>query len=410
MAILLIIFLSALIFLYRFLRLGDVFSPWFITTVIWLLLIVVFNTTSTQLYPLKDRVYLCTMIWVPILSASAILTYYSIPSERVKGNEMHINHFWLNALFILSIVFTPIYVYKIFKTVSMFGTEDLLFNLRVLANSGEEDALGKLLKYINAINQALFIVCVWNYKQIGKVKMAIVTTACLMCAFAIMEKGALFFLGLVTVFIFYEKRVIKLRTIALFGIATVMLFYGINIFRVSTEQRQADDGNIFDFIAMYVLSPPVAFEQVQQKVTEQFGSRTFAFFYAFLTKLGIANYTIEPKLQEFVDVPIPTNVYTVFQPFFEDFGYKGIAFFATVYGVFTGWIYRKCQQGHSVFKCLYAYIAEILILQFFQENLILSLSLLVQYLFVFILTLQNKFKLIICRTKSTIEEKAGNTP
>lgn len=408
MAILLIIFFSALIFLYRYLRLGNIFSPWFITTALWLFLVIAFNTTSTGLYPLRNRFYLCTMIWVPILSVSSILTYYSMPEKKCGTDEMHINFSWLNALFFLSIVFTPIYVYKIFKTVSMFGTEDLLFNLRVLANAGEEDTIEKLLKYINAINQALFIICVWNYKRIGKIKLAIITTANFMCAFAIMEKGSLFFLGLVTVFILYEKGVIKLRTIILFGIVTIMLFYGINLSRVSTEQRQASDGNIFDFIAMYILSPPVAFEQVQPKVTEQFGSRTFAFFYAFLTKLGIATYTVEPKLQAFVSVPIPTNVYTVYQPFFEDFGFKGIAFFATVYGVFTGWIYRKCQQGYSIFMCLYAYIAEILILQFFQENLILSLSILMQYLFVFILTLQNKFKLIICKRKAYIKKEEPN--
>ena len=290
----------------------------------------------------------------------------------------------------------------------MFGTEDLLSNLRVLADAGQEDTIGALLKYISAFNQALFIVCIWFYRQVGKIRMVIITIANLMCAFAIMEKGSLFFLGLIAMFVLYEKNIIKLRTIALCGIAIIILFYGINIARTTSDQQQNNDSNIFDFIAMYILSPPVAFEQVQPKVTEQFGSRTFAFFYAFLTKLGIANYTIEPKLQPFVFVPVSTNVYTVYQPFYQDFGYNGIAFFASVYGVFTGWVYRKCQQGYSIFRCLYAYIAEVLVLQFFQENLILSLSIFMQYLFVFILTLQNKFKLIICKRKAYIKKEEAN--
>lgn len=398
MGITLIIILTAFLVLFYFFRIGDAFSPWFITTAIWLVMILLLNAGDTGLYPLQSRFYICTFLWVPILSATGILTYYATrASSKVSKDETHINLGWLNFFFALSLVFTPIYVFRIIKTVTMFGTEDLLSNLRVLADAGQEDAIGTLLKYISAINQALFIVCIWFYKQVGKTRMTIITLANLMCAFAIMEKGSLFFLGLIAMFVLYEKNVIKLRTIALCGIGIIILFYGINVARTTSDKQQ--DSNLFDFIAMYILSPPVAFEQVQQKVTEQFGSRTFAFFYAFVTKLGIANYTIEPKLQPFVFIPVSTNVYTVYQPFFQDFGYKGVAFFASVYGVFTGWVYRKFKNGGAIFKCLYAYIAEILVLQFFQENLILSLSTLFQYLFVIILTLQDKYKLLIHQTR-----------
>lgn len=409
MGITLIIILAAFLILFYFFRIGDAFSPWFITTGIWLVMILLLNIGETGLYQLQSRFYICTFLWVPILSATAILTYYSTPAYREEEkDETHINFAWLNFFFIISLIFTPIYVFRIIKIVTMFGTEDLLSNLRILADAGQEDTIGTLLKYISAFNQALFIVCIWFYRQVGKIRMVIITIANLMCAFAIMEKGSLFFLGLIAMFVLYEKNIIKLRTIALCGIAIIILFYGINIARTTSDQQQNNDSNIFDFIAMYILSPPVAFEQVQQKVTEQFGSRTFAFFYAFLTKLGIANYTIEPKLQPFVFVPVSTNVYTVYQPFYQDFGYNGVAFFASVYGVFAGWVYRKCQQGYSIFMCLYAYIVEVLVLQFFQENLILSLSILTQYLFVFILTLQNKFKLIICKRKAYIKKEEAN--
>ena len=188
----------------------------------------------------------------------------------------------------------------------------------------------------------------------------------------------------------YEKKKIKIRSILIWGGAVVFLFYGINIARDSQENSANNDASFLDFFAMYILSPPVAFEQVQEKLTPQFGSRTFAFFYAFASKMGWGTYVIEPKLQEFVQVPIYTNVYTVFQPFFEDFGYKGVAFFSTVYGIFTGWLYRQFRNGGVISRCLYAYVVEILILQFFQENLILSLSLLFQYVIVFTLILQQR--------------------
>lgn len=405
MAAIIIIILGILLATFLTFRIGDIFSPWFITAGVWLAIVVMFQISTTDLYPLQSRFYTCVLIWVPMMSLTGILTYYAFPgvdcSTAAIREEMDYSKFFFLAFYILSIVCTPLYVYKIYKVVSMFGTENLLFNLRILANAGEEDTLGKLLKYINAVNQALFIICVWKYPKISKATLITVTVANLMCAVAIMEKGALFFLMFTALFILYQKEKIKLRSILLWGGLAVFLFYGINILRSSTEAKQTEESTFLDFFAMYILSPPVAFEQVQEKLTPQFGSRSFAFFYAFASKMGWGNFIVEPKLQEFVQVPIPTNVYTTFQPFFEDFGYKGVAFFSSVYGVFTGWLYRQCRNGGTISRCLYAYVVEILVLQFFQENLILSLSLLFQYLIVFTLVLQQRVRWVAITGKQT---------
>ncbi|GAB6982167.1 O-antigen polymerase [Prevotella dentasini] len=405
MAAIIIIILGILLATFLTFRIGDIFSPWFITAGVWLAIVVMFQISTTDLYPLQSRFYTCVLIWVPMMSLTGILTYYAFPgvdcSTAAIREEMNYSKFFFLAFYILSIVCTPLYVYKIYKVVSMFGTENLLFNLRILANAGEEDTLGKLLKYINAVNQALFIICVWKYPKISKATLITVTIANLMCAVAIMEKGALFFLMFTALFILYQKEKIKLRSILLWGGLAVFLFYGINILRSSTDAKQTEESTFLDFFAMYILSPPVAFEQVQEKLTPQFGSRSFAFFYAFASKMGWGNFIVEPKLQEFVQVPIPTNVYTTFQPFFEDFGYKGVAFFSSVYGVFTGWLYRQCRNGGTISRCLYAYVVEILVLQFFQENLILSLSLLFQYLIVFTLVLQQRVRWVAITGKQT---------
>ena len=394
MAIYLIIILGIFIVTFLSFRIGDIFSPWFITTGIWLTIIITFQITHTELYPLQSRFYNCVLIWAPCMCITGIMTYYAFPavnnSQQAVQEDFNYSQFFFLFFYILSMVCTPLYLYKIYKVVAMFGTEDLLFNLRILANAGEEDSLGKLLKYINAVNQALFIICLWKSPNISRFKFLTITLANLMCAFAIMEKGALFFLLFTTLFVLYEKKKIKIRSILIWGGAVVFLFYGINIARDSQENSANNDASFLDFFAMYILSPPVAFEQVQEKLTPQFGSRTFAFFYAFASKMGWGTYVIKPKLQEFVQVPIYTNVYTVFQPFFEDFGYKGVAFFSTVYGIFTGWLYRQFRNGGVISRCLYAYVVEILILQFFQENLILSLSLLFQYVIVFTLILQQR--------------------
>ena len=101
---------------------------------------------------------------------------------------------------------------------------------------------------------------------------------------------------------------------------------------------------------------------------------------------------MKAALQEFVWVPLPTNVYTVFQPFFEDFKYKGVAFFAMFYGLFSGWCYRLMRNGNGVGKCLYVYVVYVLALQFFQENVMISIVNIIQFIFFVTLIQQQVFK------------------
>ena len=123
-------------------------------------------------------------------------------------------------------VCTPLYVYNIYKVISMFGTQDIFFNLRIFASAGEKDMLQTLLIYVNAINQALFIIEMWRYPNGNKWRFIAIILASFMCAVAIMEKGALFFMLTVSLFILYEKGHIKIRTIILWGIILLFTFHG----------------------------------------------------------------------------------------------------------------------------------------------------------------------------------------
>ena len=59
------------------------------------------------------------------------------------------------------------------------------------------------------------------------------------------------------------------------------------------------------------------------------------------------------------------------QPFYVDFGEIGVAYFALIYGVFTGWCYAGYRKGNSAMKCLYTYMVMVLVLQFGQEQIFL---------------------------------------
>ena len=88
------------------------------------------------------------------------------------------------------------------------------------------------------------------------------------------------------------------------------------------------------------------------------------------------------------------------QPFYVDFGSIGVAYFALIYGVFTGWCYAGYRRGNSTMKCLYTYLVMVLVLQFGQEQIfLLPLAFLKICFLIYILT-QNRFRLSLYNAKN----------
>ena len=368
-------------------RLSNLFSPWALTIGIWALILGLYYLLDTDLYPITSQFYYCLIIWIPIFCISAFVTYIITPVNKitlVKKDSDSTSLLLFNILFIISLIITPLYVYKVMQIVMMFSSEDLMGNIRTLAIYGE--GVG-FLGYSNVLNQSLFVVAIWAYPRVPLWKIVVLAFACLLNSLAIMEKGTIFFVFVCIMFVLFEKKVIRMRSIVLAGVTLVGFFYIFNLARASEGSDYQQNETLLDFFAMYALSPPVAFCQLQPEVTPQFGTNTFETIYLFLKRFG-EDVVVKDKLQEFVFVPISTNVYTLFQPFYIDFGHKGIALFATIYGFISGWLYRLHSASDGFGRCMYTYIVTVLVLQFYQENIFLSMVFMIQFtFFVYILTL-----------------------
>ena len=395
MEIAIIIIMSIMLVAFLGLKMGDVFAPWTITTTIWLAILVLFQFQGNLLYPLGDQFYNCLMLWVPIFCGSSLITYYVMPehgdTDKNSSAIPEINHTLFTVFYVISMVITPLYLYEIMQTVMMFDTADMLYNLRILAVHGDESH--GFLNYSYVLNQVLLVVALWQYPKVPMWQLITIILASMMSAFAIMEKGMVFFLFAAVIFTLYEKKVIRMRSIIFSALSIIILFFLINMARDYREDADPNDATTFlDFFGIYVLSPAVAFERVQEDLTPQFGSHTFHTIYLFLNRFG-GDYEVKAALQEFVWVPLPTNVYTVFQPFFEDFKYKGVAIFAMFYGLFSGWCYRMMRNGNGFGKCLYVYVVYVLALQFFQENVLISIVTIIQFIFFVMLIQQQTLKI-----------------
>lgn len=373
-------------------QLGGYFSPWFLTIAIWTLILGLYYLLDTDLYPITKQFYYCFLLWVPIFCICSIGAYVLSAEgddNSIRVSSIDFNKTLFTFFFIISLIITPLYVYRVIQIVTMFGTEDLMTNVRTLAIYGEGQGI---LNYSVVINQALFVVALWAHPRIPTWQVVILGLACLMNSLAIMEKGTMFFVFVSSMFVLFEKKVIRIRSILTFGILVILLFYLFNLGRAGEDSDYQKEETLLDFFTMYALSPPVAFCQLSPEAISQFGTNTFETVYLFLKRLG-ADVVVKDKLQEFVFVPVNTNVYTVFQPFYIDFGYRGVAIFAAVYGCVCGYIYRLFRNGSGVGTCLHTYAVYVLLLQFYQENVFLSLVFVLQFTFFVILFTQQKFRL-----------------
>ncbi len=373
---------------------GNIFSPWGITISIWCLMFIGLAWSSETLYPVSRQFWVSITIWITVLVVSSLFTFNLLPARNSPTDNSGISLCMplFNMFFYISLLLTPLYVYEIYKIVSMFDMTDMMKNVRLLAIKGD-DGYG-ILNYTSVINQALLFIAVWRYPKLPLWKLCAVIVCGILCALAKMEKITVFMVLVTIIYVLYERRYIKIRTIAFLGIGIVLLFFGINLLR-DTEDGEVQDTSIVDFLCMYITSAPVAFGYLRQNISDTLCPDSLWVIYNIFEKIFLGAASPHEKFETFVFVPIATNVYTVLRPFYQDAGYIGVAYFALVYGILSGYIYRLARNGSSVGICLYGYIVFILSLQFFDEMLFAALSQNIQRALLIILICQNKIKFTI---------------
>lgn len=349
---------------------GDIFSPWTLAVGIWIVDLTLCFLQRDMLYPIRETFWYSLAAWLPFFVISSFFACYLAQNNTMTARnrfDIHVNLPIFNILWCISMCLSPLYIYKVMTIVTQFDTENLLYNIRLLAVSGEGGSL--ILNSVQAINIALFITAIWLYPQVSKFRIFTIIVAYLTVEFAMMEKSGVLIMILSTLFVLHQKGKIRMRTIVIILACTIFLFYFINM---SKEEKDQDSMTFLDFFGMYITTPAVAFSYLKQDICAQFGLNTFSQVYQYSNLLGF-NFDYVDRLQEFMNVPIPTNVYTIFQPFYEDFGHLGVAFFAIIYGSLFGWIYGKQRSGNTYCRLLYTYAVEIIIIQFYNENLLQNL-------------------------------------
>ena len=380
---------------------GDFFSPWSLTFFVWGGLFAMYFLQGT-LDPIGPLFVTNFLLWIGTFIPASILTFILTKDESLarpieRGKSINVNMYLFYALLVVSLLFTILYAKRIYEIVSQFDTEDLLYNIRLYAIYKTESP--GILILTQGLNFSLFLTAIWLYPKISKWTIALIVAINLLLEFSMMEKSGILIMILSALFVLYEKQTIKLRSIGFTLLGIIVLFF---FFNMSKESQDQDSTDFVDFLGIYITSPIVAFEKLRITITNGWGINTFNDVFPYLRYLGIHLESIE-RLQDFVYVPVPTNVYTIMQPFYNDFGSMGVAVFGILYGWAAGYVYRKFYDGSDTYKCIYTFLVEVIIIQFYNENLLQQFHIVIEaFFFIVLLTATNNKSLTKVKTDEVV--------
>ena len=323
-------------------------------------------SANTILEPISNQFYICLSIWLCVFCPVSFLTYnLSKRKEKIQNTiSINVNMTLFNILFILAMCMTPLYLYEVYKLVIMFDTRDILNNIRELSAHGEGFGL---LNLTLVVDVSLLIVALLLYPKIPTWKLILIILAWLIYCIGTMAKGYFFMLFVFAVYAMYEKKIIRYRTIVVASGFLIVFFYFFNLMRAAYDSAYREEETFIDFIGMYIMSGPAAFGHVMEGISDKFSPNVFWVIDYYIGRFFTGEHIIHAAHKDFVFVPISTNTYTIFRPYYIDFGYWGICMFALIYGFIYGYLYRLSVNQNSWGKCFYCYMLFFLVMQFFDD-------------------------------------------
>jgi oligosaccharide repeat unit polymerase len=178
---------------------------------------------------------------------------------------------------------------------------------------------------------------------------------------------------------------IRFKGILLFSMVAVLLF--LLIAMMTAKGLSVDGGlleNIESFsgnVRAYTIAPFLAISQLFEKnIPIDYGLNSFRIVFSILYALGLSDSLPVALIRDYVYVPDPTNVYTVYEVYFRDFGVLGF-FLPPLFLLLHYFLYSKAEFAGGRWIFYYAASVYPLVMQFFQDQYFSLLSTWVQVAF-----------------------------
>ena len=383
--ILLGVLFSAL-FVVSYIAEKQIFSPWSVTLGVWVIVLCAYLGVHKELYAISFNFVKCLAVWVLTFSFSSYAAYKLTPAyKKPQWVPCEKN---IDIITLITVILVPLAVYKAIQHAAMLGDpEGLFLTLREQAIDPEENQLG-FVKYFVYIANVLLMIEVCRTK-IRKGRLVVISFICFLFFIATMAKQTLFMYLFTSLYLLYDNKKITLRPIAITAVLLILSIPLMYLLR-GGEGEETDAEFIGSLLMTYSVASLISFDYIVPSSSFWWGEETFRPFYNVLHALGF-NVGTTSLIQDFVYVPMITNVYTVMAPFYKDFGIWGIFTFALFEGILYGVLFKYSKTGNNLVRYLYAYMFSQLVMQFFDEEFFKAFSSIIQIIIV-LLFCHIKFK------------------
>lgn len=231
----------------------------------------------------------------------------------------------------------------------------------------------------------------YSKKQLSAYRAA--TSVLVSICYVYMATGRTFALLLITMTAFplIVCKAISYRGIALGLFSLIAIFMLIAV--MTAKGTSIENGlienvySLLENIRSYTIAPIVGLSLIiSQDPIPTLGDNSLRTIFSIFNAIGLLDINIKPLTREFLNVPDPTNVFTVYEAYFNDFSYIGLIIPSLfLLGHFR--LYKRANKRGGAWLFIYSASLYPLIMQFFQDQYFSLFSTWIQVCFWYILCL-----------------------
>jgi len=364
-----------------------------------------------EVFPLKFGTILFLVLMNAFFSLAVFISYIyllkyaknrDIQRVQLHGHkEYSVDKSFFLVLNILSFIFVFLYLRKAILLTSSFDLGGgFIKELRTIINY-HNGSFG-WIKYSLVIINTNFFLRLILVNKINQGTLSIILAFFFAMVVAILSTGRTYiFFILIFAFSFwlFTKKV-QFKKLILVGLVLIFFFSLLGYLTEKGADREADRrSNVSSMVqsfSEYLLGPVTAYQELLYSgESHDYGKNTFRFFHKLLYEVHILKQPPADLVQPFVAVPFQTNVYTVFGPYYKDFGILGASIFMLLLGGAYGILYFFSMQQRLFVQYFFLMMMHPLMMSFFEDAFFSLMSTWIQYLIISMLV----FGLFVFRRK-----------
>jgi oligosaccharide repeat unit polymerase len=360
----------------------DVLYPAFIYSIVWTLVTTAYCFCPIDIDRIGWRTVLVLLAGAVAFSIGSLLGNRPLVKPRSTPDSAARcdNPQARNILFGASLFMTLLLLVNLIRVAGGIFAITPMFLLRLNSDNSPLANAGGITNFIIGSGGLLPVLALWVLiiENERRWKIVVCSVCVLLFPLLVTQRGLLLvaFCGCLTLYLLRSKDRTFSRMARPVGIAAaaIVVIFTLMSFTKGWAQKSSGGFTLTEGAWMYIAGPLAAFNHylyhqaayanqapvVLSQLIEPLSHVQLIQFHDFLATEGT-------KLDRFVYVPFPANVYTAYKPYYADFGPIGcLAAFAFI-GLLEGQLFYRAVRGRPIATLFLAYLASALMFSTFDD-------------------------------------------